>query len=101
MLSGPLENTCEYLDRSIFLVPPASFSHLFLLHTDYNFLEEALRQNEASRRMRGTLEGGPYSRTPGKLMALINQARNRRIELILLSSDLSRRKANTSYYDKK
>jgi hypothetical protein len=51
--------------------------------------------------VRGTFEGGPYSRTPPKLMALINQARNRRIELILLSADMSRRKANTSYYDKK
>jgi hypothetical protein len=51
--------------------------------------------------VRGTFEGGPYSRKPPKLMALIKQARNRRIELVLLSADMSRRKANTSYYDKK
>ncbi|GAQ85807.1 hypothetical protein KFL_002550140 [Klebsormidium nitens] len=98
---GHKERTgCKGQRNKTAMVKMAEFDENNLI-SDYNFLEEALRQNEASRRMRGTFEGGPYSRTPGKLMALITQARNRRIELILLSSDLSRRKANTSYYDKK
>lgn len=79
-------------------VPISQFDDNWLV-SDYNFLEEALRMNEAAKRSRAPL--GDLRRFPSRpRKAFQNQARNRSTKLLFLPKGMSKNETNRSYYNK-
>eukprot|EP00897_Mesotaenium_endlicherianum_P009817 jgi/Mesen1/8864/ME000053S08255 len=70
------------------------------LISDYALLEEVLQEQDAAKRLRDSL-GQQKRYLPPALAAIQKQARNRNIQLLLLPDGMSRRKVNSSYYNKK
>ncbi|EFJ27415.1 hypothetical protein SELMODRAFT_412185 [Selaginella moellendorffii] len=67
--------------------------------SDYNFLEEALRVADVAKRSKyKSFVGG---RKPGVLKELIYQARFRKTKFVHMANGMSRRIANTTYFNRK
>ncbi|KAA8515715.1 hypothetical protein F0562_018674 [Nyssa sinensis] len=79
-------------------VPLSEFDDNLLL-SDYNMLEEVKRVAESAQRMRDKLCGYSHFRLPFPLKNLRRAAASRRTKLLFLSSGMSKRVTNQSYYN--
>lgn len=88
--------------RQKFLQSRGVLKSLFLSLPDYNFLEEALNEVEVSKKLKQTVGIQKFNRyLPPALNALQRQAKSRGVDLLFLPFGMSRRKENSSYFDKK
>lgn len=85
-------------DRTVF-VPLAEFCDNVLV-SDYNLLEEMLRQTESAKRLRAPLGGLKFEMHPA-MKSLQHQAKMRETALLFLSHGMSKRKSNSSFFDRK
>ncbi|OIT28412.1 PREDICTED: box C/D snoRNA protein 1 [Nicotiana attenuata] len=81
------------------VVPLSQFNDNILL-SDYNMLEDVKRVAESAKRMRQKLCGYSHFRLPLHLKNLQRVASNRRTKILFLSSGMSRRLKNQTYYNK-
>ncbi|CAM6127283.1 unnamed protein product [Calypogeia fissa] len=86
-------------------VPVSDFDENWLI-SDYNFLEETLRQTDSAKRLRAPLGGnggggGGKSELHPALKALQRQAKSRSTSLLFVAQGMSKRKVNTSFYERK
>lgn len=85
-------------DRTAF-VPLAEFCDNVLV-SDYNLLEEMLRQTESAKRARATL-GLPKNEMHPAMKALQHQAKMRDTTLVYWPHGMSKRKSNSTFFDRK
>ncbi|XAR54316.1 hypothetical protein NMG60_11029385 [Bertholletia excelsa] len=81
-------------------VPLSQFDDNLLL-SDYNMLEDVKRVAESAQRMRLKLCRYPHFKLPFPLKNLRNAAGSRRAKLLFLSSGMSKREMNRSYYNQR
>jgi hypothetical protein len=67
---------------------------------DYNLLEEILRQTDSAKRLRVPFGGDKQEMHPA-MKALQHQAKLRDIKLLFLAHGMSKRKSNSTYFDRK
>lgn len=67
---------------------------------DFHLLEDISREADAAKRIREPFGPERYRMTPN-MAALMKQAKNRNISLLFLAQGMTRRQANTSYFQKK
>ncbi|KAK6143126.1 hypothetical protein DH2020_023474 [Rehmannia glutinosa] len=79
-------------------VPISQFDDNLLI-SDYNMLEDVKRIADSAQRMRVKLCGYSHFRLPFHLKGLQNAAASRRTKLLLLSSGMSKREKNRTYYN--
>ncbi|XP_055817811.1 uncharacterized protein LOC129886931 [Solanum dulcamara] len=72
-----------------------------LLLSDYNMLEDVKRFAESARRMRQRLCGYSHFKLPFPLKNLRRAAASRRTKINFLSSGMSKREKNQTYYNKR
>ncbi|KAH9546410.1 hypothetical protein CY35_12G093800 [Sphagnum magellanicum] len=80
-------------------VPISEFDDNVLI-SDYNLLEEILRQTDSARRLRVPFGGDKQEMHPA-MKALQHQAKMRDIKLLFLAHGMSKRKSNSTYFDRK
>ncbi|KAG0583352.1 hypothetical protein KC19_3G129500 [Ceratodon purpureus] len=85
-------------DRTAF-VPLAEFCDNVLV-SDYNLLEEMLRQTESAKRARAPL-GAPKSKMHPAMQTLQHQAKMRDTTLVYWPHGMSKRKSNSTFFDRK
>lgn len=85
-------------DRTAF-VPLSEFCDNVLV-SDYNLLEEMLRQTESAKRARSTL-GLPKNEMHPAMKALQHQAKMRDTTLMYWPHGMSKRKSNSTFFDRK
>ncbi|KAK4397530.1 hypothetical protein Sango_1589600 [Sesamum angolense] len=79
-------------------VPISQFDDNLIL-SDYNMLEDVKRIADSAQRMRVKLCGYSHFRLPFPLKNLRRAAASRRTKLLFLSSGMSKREANQTYYN--
>lgn len=85
-------------DRTGF-VPLAQFCDNVLV-SDYNLLEEMLRQTESAKRARAPL-GAPKNKMHPAMQTLQHQAKIRDTTLVYWPHGMSKRKSNSTFFDRK
>lgn len=85
-------------DRTAF-VPLAEFCDNVLV-SDYNLLEEMLRQTEAAKRARAPL-GAPKNEMHPAMKSLQQQCKMRDTALVYWPHGMSKRKSNSTFFDRK
>jgi hypothetical protein len=84
------------------MVVVRGYKHMtcFPLLSDYNLLEEMLRQTESAKRARAPL-GAPKSKMHPAMQALQHQAKMRDTALVYWPHGMSKRKSNSTFFDRK
>ena len=72
----------------------------FSWFADYNLLEEMLRQTESAKRARASL-GAPKNKMHPAMQALQHQAKMRDTTLVYWPHGMSKRKFNSTFFDRK
>lgn len=91
----------DMLLETVFFFPIDECFLKLLLLADYNMLEDVKRVAESAKRMRQKLCGYSHFRLPLHLKNLLRAASDRRTKILFLSSGMSRRLKNQTYYNER